>query len=99
MNLDRKRKIDIISFVDIVNASILSVSIATMATIFDNDISSNYGFNNKVINRTRQSVEVMFRALGPTFTRRDYRMSEASFWKLLGLMVPYCYKWNNFTIC
>ena len=89
MNLDRKRKIDIISFDDIVNASILSVSIATMATIFENDISSNSRFNNKVINRTRQSVEIIFRDLGPTFTRRDYRMSEASFWKLLGLLKIY----------
>ena len=39
MNLDRKRKIDIVSFDDIVNASILSVSAAMIATIFENDIS------------------------------------------------------------
>ena len=52
MDLDRKRKIDILSFDDVVNDSILSVSDATMATIFENDISSSSGFNNKVINRT-----------------------------------------------
>lgn len=79
MNLDRKRKIDIVSFDDIVNASILSVSSSTMATIFENDISSSSGFKNKVINRTRQSVEIIFRDLGPAFTRRAYRMSESSF--------------------
>ena len=89
MNLDRKRKIDIVSFDDIVNASILSVSAATMATIFENDILSSSGFNNKVINRTRQSVEIIFRDLGPIFTRRTYRMNESSFWKLLGLLKIY----------
>ena len=41
MNLDRKREIDIVSFDDIANASILSVSAAKMATIFENDILSS----------------------------------------------------------
>ena len=46
----KKKKIEIISFDDIVNATVLSVSAATIATTFENDINST----RKVINRTRK---------------------------------------------
>ena len=43
MNLNpKKRKIEIVSFDDIVNATILSVSAATIATTFENDIESSF---------------------------------------------------------
>ena len=78
----KKKKIEIISFDDIVNATVLSVSAATIATTFENDIKSTH----KVIKRSRKRIDVIFRELGPRFIRRAYRMEESSFWKLLDLI-------------
>jgi len=56
MSPNPKKKIEIISFDDIVNATVLSVSAATIATTFENDIKSTH----KVIKRTRnESIESM----------------------------------------
>ena len=63
------KKIEIISFDDIVNATVLLVSAATIATTFENDINST----RKVINRTRKRIDVIFRDLGPRYTRLAYR--------------------------
>ena len=65
----KKKKIEIISFDDIVNATVLSVSAATIATTFENDIKPTH----KVINRTRKRLDVIFRYLGPRYTRLAYR--------------------------
>ena len=82
MSPNPKKKIEIISFDDIVNATVLSVSAATIATTFENDIKSTH----KVIKRTRKRIDVIFRELGPRYIRRAYRMEESSFWKLLDLI-------------
>ena len=55
MNLNpKKRKIEIVSFDDNINATVLSVSISSIATTFENDIESSSGYNHKVIERTRK---------------------------------------------
>jgi hypothetical protein len=38
--------------------------------------------------RTRQDIDNIMSELGETFTRRAYRMSRKSFWKLLGILHP-----------
>ena len=69
MHLNPK-KIEIVSFDDIVNATVLSVSTATIATTFENDIKSSSGFQHKNINRTRKKVEIIFKDVLPRFTRK-----------------------------
>jgi hypothetical protein len=44
------------------------------------------------VNRERKRVQEIFRELGPSYTRRAYRMSAASFWKLHRLLVKYLRK-------
>ena len=90
MHLNPK-KIEIVSFDDIVNATVLSVSTATIATTFENDIKSSSGFQHKNINRTRKKVEIIFKDVLPRFTRKAYRMREASFVKLVDFVSKYTY--------
>ena len=41
---------------------------------------------SKNVKRERVAVETIFSRLGPRFVRKAYRMTEFSFWKLLGLL-------------
>ena len=44
------------------------------------------GKGSKVIKRTRKTVDVIFRELGPKNIRKSYRMHKESFWKLHRLL-------------
>jgi len=48
--------------------------------------SNDNGINH--IERQRRPVKSIFHELGPTYTRRSYRMSAPSFWKLLKILEP-----------
>ena len=76
----KKRKTNDDSFDEIIGATILSVSAATLASNIQND-------NNCTVKpRSRKTVDVIFKSLGSRFVRRAYRMSEQSFWKLCTLL-------------
>ena len=80
-----KKNIKLVSFDDIVNATVISVFTGTMGTTFEINIKASVGFNHKVKIRTRKRVEIIFRDMGPRFMRETYRMSQAFFWKVLDL--------------
>lgn len=65
------KKIVIVLFDNIINATVLLVYATTITTTFENDIKPTH----KVINRTRKRIDVIFRDLGPRYTRKADRIS------------------------
>ena len=45
--------------------------------------------HRRFVRRKRNCVSNIFAELGPTFTKRSYRMSELSFWKLYNMVAPF----------
>ena len=45
--------------------------------------------HRRFVRRKRKCVSDIFAELGPTFTKRSYRMSETSFWKLYNMVAPF----------
>ena len=81
----KNKIIELVSFDEIVSATVMSVSSALIATNLENDIYSSRG-GYKILSRTRKTVEFIFDDLGPRIVKRAYRMSDKSFWKLLVLI-------------
>ena len=58
-------------------------------TFFDDDDDNFSEPPAPFIKRRRKPIEEIFAELGPALTRRAYRMTEASFWKLHTVLLPH----------
>jgi len=69
--------------------AITAIALQSIKTIVDNDSYSGRLAGSSNIPRQRVPVETIFSRLGPRMFKKCYRMTETTFWKLHGLLMPF----------
>ena len=75
-------------FNDYIIASII-LSVTSLVDVVSYLFLENTYDTRRTVVRHRNSVNSIFRELGPYYVRRSYRMREVDFWNLLDLISPY----------